>query len=90
MQWTPFPSDPYIELSRHTRDIVREATTKNVTGGDAHLHLVEGETLLGPSDSDDLAGDGVHPNELGHSRIAQRLQPTIEQALQAAEDPDGE
>ena len=29
-------------------------------------------------DSDGLSGDGLHPNELGHARIAQRLHPIVE------------
>lgn len=78
-----FRSDQYVELSRHTRIIVREAVAERVAQGDSLLFLVEGETLLSPQDSDGLSSDGVHPNDLGHSRIAKRLRPIIEEALQA-------
>jgi len=79
-------SDEYEALSRHTRIVVRESVAERVAQGDDRTFLVEGEGLLSPQDSDGLSGDGVHPNDLGHSRIAERLRPTIEAALRRADD----
>ena len=81
-----FYNDRYVDLSRHTRAIVRESVAERIARGDGLLFLVEGKTLLSAQETDGLNGDGVHPNDLGHSRIAERLQPTIEEALQAAAD----
>ncbi len=81
-----FYNDQYVDLSRHTRTIVRESVEERIAQGDRLLFLVEGETLLSLQDSDGLIGDGTHPNDLGHSRIAERLRPTIEEALQVAEN----
>ena len=78
-----FYSEPYVDLSRHTRTVVREATAERLARGDSLVFLVEGEALLSPEDSDGLTRDGVHPNDLGHWLIAERLQPTVEKALQA-------
>ena len=72
----------YVDLSDHTRTVVRHAVAERLAQGDGLIFLAEGEALLSPSDSDGLAGDGVHPNDLGHSLIAERLRPTITEALQ--------
>lgn len=70
----------YKELSNHTRRIVQESVTHCQTQ-DKNLHLVDGLTLLKSNECDGLASDGVHPNELGHTRIAERLQPILETLL---------
>ena len=84
-----FYNDQYADLSRHTRTIVRESVVGRIAQGDGLLFLVEGEALLSPQDSDALSSDGVHPSDLGHLRIAERLRPTIEEALQATENRSG-
>ncbi|MFC1452587.1 SGNH/GDSL hydrolase family protein [Verrucomicrobiota bacterium] len=79
-----FYSAPYVDLSRHVRSIVRESVAQHAAQGDDLVILVEGEALLSPQDSDALCSDGVHPSDLGHSRIAERLRPIIEKALRVA------
>lgn len=74
----------YMDLSRHTRAVVREAVAEPVAEGETQIYLAEGETLLSREDSDGLSGDGVHPNDLGHSLIAERLRATVEEALESA------
>ena len=81
-----FYSDGYVDLSRHTRSVVRESVAERIAQGDSRLFLVEGKDLLSAQDADGLAGDGVHPNDLGHTRIAERLRPRIAEALQTEED----
>jgi len=78
-------SEEYADLSHHTRSVMREAVAKQKTGGDTGLFLMEGETLLSRQDLDGLSGDGVHPNDLGHRLIADRLRPIIETALRGAD-----
>lgn len=68
----------YRELSAHTRTVVREAVTRAADDG---VTLVEGESLLGPSDADGLSGDGLHPSDLGHTMIAERLAPIVREIL---------
>ena len=75
-------SETYADLSRHTRIAARESVAERIGRGDTRIFLVEGEALLSAQDSDGLSSDGVHPNDFGHWRIAERLRPTIEKALQ--------
>ena len=81
-----FCDEEYVDLSRRTRTVVREAVAERVAQGEGLLFLIEGQTLLSSQDCDGLSSDGVHPNDLGHSRIAERLRPAMEEALQAVED----
>ena len=67
-------SAEYAERSRHTRDVPRLAFSERVEAGDSNLHLIEGLDLLGPNDADGFSSDGVHPNDLGHFLIAQRIE----------------
>ena len=83
-----FYNNPYVDLSHHARTVVRESVKARVAHGDELLFLVEGQTLLSSQDCDGLSSDGVHPNDLGHSRIAERLRPALEKALQATENRD--
>lgn len=72
--------DGYRELSEHVRKVTRSAATKRIEAGDRRLHLVEGLELLGPGDSDAFQ-EGVHPTDLGFTRIADRLEPLLRKVL---------
>lgn len=69
-----FHDPEYVALSQHTRGVVRRAALDRINGGDRHVLLVEGTDLLGEDDWDGFSSDGVHPNDLGHHLIAERLQ----------------
>jgi len=69
-------SDPDRSRLEGLRAVVREAVERERTFGVGPLELVEGESLLGTDDEDGLA-DASHPNDLGFTRIAERLAPTI-------------
>ena len=72
--------DPeYADLSRHTRDVVRDAA--GAIPGDGSLTVVDGLDLLGPGDADGLSSDGVHPSDLGFRLMAERLAPVVRSAL---------
>jgi lysophospholipase L1-like esterase len=61
------------------RQVVRDAVaSQRLTDGE--IQLVEGLELLGAGDQDGLV-DGSHPNDLGFQRMADRLAPTVAQAL---------
>ena len=70
----------YVELSGHTREVVRQAVRARLDAGDERTVLVEGENLLGPDDADAFH-EGVHPTDLGYALIAQRLRPILETLL---------
>jgi hypothetical protein len=63
----------YRELSDHTRAVARDAVDSLRQTGDTNLHLIDGLQLLGPKHSDEFL-EGVHPSDLGHWRMAHRLQ----------------
>jgi hypothetical protein len=66
----------YVELSRHTRDVVWKASK-----GKAGVTVVDGLELLGPQDGDAVSRDGTHPTELGFKLIADRLLPRLRDSL---------
>jgi hypothetical protein len=70
----------YRQLSEHVRAVTRGATTERMEAGDENLYLVEGLDLLGPGDSDAFQ-EGVHPTDLGFTRIADRLEPLLREVL---------
>ena len=66
-------SADYRELSNHTREVMRQSTLSLTESGDTSIHILSGLDLLGPDDADGLSKDGVHPSELGYTRIAEGL-----------------
>ena len=77
--------DPrYVELSQHIRAVVAKAARGMIDAGDANVHLVDGLELLGPSDADCFQ-EGVHPTDLGFTRIADGLEPVLREAVRLAD-----
>jgi hypothetical protein len=54
------------------RGLIRNVVSRRIAAGDAHLQLIEGTDLLGPSRADGLV-DGAHPNDLGFHWMAEGL-----------------
>lgn len=54
------------------RELIAAAVTARRAAGDERLHLLDGPALFGPADADDLP-DGLHPNEAGYARMAERF-----------------
>jgi lysophospholipase L1-like esterase len=81
--------DPnWAELSEYVRDVAKQAAGAMIGAGDRDVHLVDGLELLGPADADGFQ-EGVHPNDLGFTRIADRLEPTLRQILRASRGSQG-
>ena len=74
----------YADLSRHVRKVTADALNQRIAAGDDALFLVDGLELLGPDDADGFQ-EGVHPNDLGFSRIAERLEPILRKALEESQ-----
>ena len=62
------------------RSLIRSVVSKRIAAGDAHLQLVEGTDLLGPSRVDGLV-DGTHPNDLGFEWMADGLAERLRKIL---------
>jgi len=75
-----FYSDAYRKRSEHCREAVRQEATVRIKAGDTRLFLVDGLELLGAADADAFA-EGTHPSDLGFTRIAERLEPVIRNAV---------
>lgn len=60
-----------LHLTR-IRELIAEAVDARRAAGDEHLHRLDGLALFGPDDIDDLP-DGLHPNEAGYARMADRF-----------------
>jgi hypothetical protein len=54
------------------RATVEQIVTDRRAAGDSHLHFLDGRELFGPADGVDLP-DGLHPNDAGNARIAERF-----------------
>ena len=62
------------------RSLIRKVVSRRIAAGDAHLQLVEGTDLLGPSRVDGLV-DGTHPNDLGFQWMAEGLAERLRKVL---------
>jgi hypothetical protein len=62
------------------RALIRNVVSRRIGAGDAHLQLVEGTDLLGPSRADGLV-DGTHPNDLGFEWMAEGLGERLRKVL---------
>jgi lysophospholipase L1-like esterase len=74
-------SQGYSNRSVHTRTVMRDAANEFIKSGEKGVYLLEGTDLLGFGDHDGLSKDGVHPTDYGFSLIANKLLPTVKQAL---------
>ena len=77
---TPIASSTNSPRFAEYRQHIREVINRHITNGDKLLTLVEGYSLLGPSQLDGLV-DGVHPNDLGFQWMADGLAPVIADKL---------
>ncbi|MBL9216259.1 MAG: SGNH/GDSL hydrolase family protein [Opitutaceae bacterium] len=68
---------PLRQEYRVTNPLLREIHARR--RGDPHLHLLSARDLLGHDG--EATTDGVHPNDLGAMRMAERLEPHLRRAL---------
>jgi hypothetical protein len=66
---------------RHTIETV---TRDRIVSGDQTLALVAGEAII----TADHLGDGIHPDDEGHKRIAATVGKALTQAMKAADDDE--
>lgn len=60
-----------LSLTR-IRALISDVVEARRGAGDGNLHLVDGLSLFGPGDVDDLP-DGLHPNSAGYQRMGERF-----------------
>ena len=78
-------SRPGFDMNPEENSVRREITCRTyqhaISSGDQHVVYVDGETLFGKTDRDMCSVDGIHPNDLGFWRIAERLEPILRSLL---------
>ena len=87
------PHIPYIMISRPTffmnpepnskrRQIIYESYQKALSLGDQRVFFIDGETLLQGEFMESCTSDGIHPNDLGFFRMAQKIGPVVNHACE--------
>ncbi len=61
---------------RRVREIIADVIDTRRKSGDEHLHYLDGLTLFGADDADDLPDD-LHPNAAGYIRMGERFAPML-------------
>ena len=61
---------------QRVREIISEVVDTRRKSGDEGLYYLDGLTLFGPGDAEDLPDD-LHPNAAGYIRIGERFAPTL-------------
>lgn len=87
------PNIPYIMISRPTffmnpevngrrRDVIYNSYRKALELGDQRVFFIDGETLFQGEFMESCTSDGVHPNDLGFFRMAQKIGPIVNHACE--------
>ena len=87
------PYIPYIMISRPTffmnpsvnekrKQIIYESYRKALDLGDQRVFFIDGETLLQGEFMESCTSDGIHPNDLGFFRMAQKIGPVVNHACE--------
>ena len=63
------------------RAVIRQTWENAVARGDQNVYFLDGESFFGDTDRPLCTTDTVHPNDLGHYRMAQAILPTLQHIL---------
>lgn len=77
---TEYPWFGAEKINPAMREVIRKAVKARQAKGDRNIQIIEGFSLLGPSQGDGLV-DGVHPNDLGFYWMTNGLEPHLRQVL---------
>ncbi len=86
------PDVPFVMISRpdfihnydasvKRRDIIRTSYEKALANGDKNVYFIDGETLMNPDDEFRCTIEGVHPNDVGFTRMAEVIGKKINEIL---------
>lgn len=76
------PDFDYAPDKAQRREVIKETYTCAVKNGDKNVYFVDGETFFGSKDRHCCTSDTTHPNDLGHYKMANVLEPVIKQILE--------
>lgn len=63
------------------RDIIKNTYNNAIANGDKSVYYIDGEILWGEENWDLCTMDCIHPNDLGHYRMAQAIIPVIKKII---------
>ena len=86
------PDVPFVMVSRpdfihefddsvKRRSIIMESYKKAIEKGDKNVYFIDGETLMNPYDEFRCTIEGVHPNDVGFSRMSEIIGNKINEIL---------
>lgn len=78
------PKNNYNEEEKQRREIVRTTYLNAVNNGDKNVWFFDGETFFGKADGNSCLIDGLHPNDLGFHRMAEKIEPVLKEILEKA------
>ena len=76
------PDYDYDARGAERRAIIRATYENAVAAGDKNVYFVDGETYFGSEDRELCTVDRVHPNDIGHYRMAAMVEPIIKKILE--------
>lgn len=67
------PCFEYSPICAGRREVLRRSYLRARELGDENVYFLDGETLFGPLDREMCTVEGVHPNDLGFYRMAEKI-----------------
>ena len=74
---------PYNRDFVSSNRVIMETCSRAWAAGDEKLYYIDGETLFGDRDQDACTVDYTHPNDIGFLRMAERIHPVLQRALES-------
>ena len=76
------PDFDYATDKAKRREIVRKTYENAKAAGDRNVYFIDGETFFGNKDRHSCTSDTCHPNDLGHYRMAEVIEPVLREILE--------
>ncbi|MBP3327832.1 MAG: hypothetical protein J6L91_02875 [Clostridia bacterium] len=76
------PKNNYTQEEKQRREIVKSTYLNAVESGDKNVCFIDGETFFGKADGNSCLIDGLHPNDLGFHRMAEKIEPLLKEILE--------
>ncbi|MBQ8227654.1 MAG: hypothetical protein IJZ88_01435 [Clostridia bacterium] len=76
------PKNNYNDEEKQRREIVKRTYQNAVDSGDKNVYFIDGETFFGKADGNSCLIDGLHPNDLGFHRMAEKIEPLMKEILE--------
>lgn len=75
-------TDEAPEGAADRRDIILNTLNNAKAAGDDKVYFINGETFFGKEHRMECTVDKVHPNDLGHYRMATTIEPVLKKILE--------